>query len=208
MFNWKTIFLKIELNLYKATYLWGRSFFLLILSRFFLHWKKCLHVSIICAWVCLWRSFLYCCRRAEMSTVSLSLSTFCWLGPTIFFGLGLTGLVFGEALKMLATPKVAATSRPSSSSSSSSSLYKILKPFLATPSPKDQGVMLYVYFSRNSDTSENGNGAISTRFCNRMSSFYDCLLRPLFQPLCTLISLLESEVENVSISCENWPIAL
>ena len=42
-------------------------------------------------------------------------------------------------------------------------LYRIRKPFLATPIPKDQGVILKVYFSRNSVTSTKGKGAISTR---------------------------------------------
>lgn len=87
-----------------------------------------------------------------MSTLSLSLSTFSCEGPSIFAfvgwpfeeGGGLTGELFGEAaLKMPATcPKVAATAKLSSSSSSSSSLYRIRKPFLATPMPNDQGVIL------------------------------------------------------------------
>ena len=42
-------------------------------------------------------------------------------------------------------------------------LYRIRRPFLATPIPKDQGVILKVYFSRNSVTSTKGKGAISTR---------------------------------------------
>ena len=78
-------------------------------------------------WACSWRclSFLYCCLKAEMSTVSLSLSTFCCEGPIILWplGWGLEGEVLGEGLKRFVTPKaVAATANPSSSSSSSSSL--------------------------------------------------------------------------------------
>ena len=38
--------------------------------------------SMICACFCLCRSLEYCCLRAEMSTVSLSLSTLLWLGPS------------------------------------------------------------------------------------------------------------------------------
>ena len=42
-----------------------------------------LHVSMMCACFCRCLSLLYCCLRAEMSTVSLSLSTFCCDGPAL-----------------------------------------------------------------------------------------------------------------------------
>ena len=44
-------------------------------------------------------------------------------------------------------------------------------PFLATPIPKDHGVMLKVYFSRKSETSVNGNGAISTKFWKKVNEY-------------------------------------
>ena len=40
-----------------------------------------LHVSMMCACFCRCLSLLYCCFRADMSTVNRSLSTFCWDGP-------------------------------------------------------------------------------------------------------------------------------
>ena len=40
-----------------------------------------LHVSMMCACFCRCLNLLYCCFIADMSTVSLSLSTFCWDGP-------------------------------------------------------------------------------------------------------------------------------
>ena len=56
-------------------------------------------------------------------------------------------------------------------------LYRIRRPFLATPIPKDQGVILKVYFSRNSVTSTKGKGAISTRVwkaSNKMCNYAKC----------------------------------
>ena len=50
-------------------------------------------------------------------------------------------------------------------------LYSILRPFLAASSPCDHGVILKVYFSRNSSTSEKGNGDISTSPCNRWTLY-------------------------------------
>ena len=56
-------------------------------------------------------------------------------------------------------------------------LYRIRRPFLATPIPKDQGVILKVYFSRNSVTSTKGKGAISTRVwkaSNKICNYTKC----------------------------------
>jgi hypothetical protein len=113
---------------------------------------------------CLCLNLLYCCFSNEMSTVSLSLSTFGWEGPLN------RPLQPSEASKVLldlnmaSTPKVAVTAMFSSSSLrlSSSSVYKMRIPLLANAMPCDQGVMLLVYFSLSSGTSVKGKGDMST----------------------------------------------
>ena len=104
-----------------------------------------LHVSIIWACFCRCLNLLYCCFSADISTVSLSLSTFCWEGPALLplngiccpVGLGCCELLFGTDpdvwedfpegdLNTADIPNDAATAIFSSSSSilSSSSLVK------------------------------------------------------------------------------------